>query len=182
MKTSNAKAGFVKHLIFLTFLFISLSGNGLRAQLVVQTNLTPEQLVQQVLVGSGVSVSNVTYQGNNYMCGSFTNGHATNLGLDDGVALASGSVLQIPNPVGVFANNQYNLSGDPTLNGISTALTHDASVLEFDFVPTADTLRFRYVFGSEEYHEWVGSSFNDVFGYFVLEFCIPLPVYPGIRL
>jgi hypothetical protein len=167
MKTSNAKAGFVKHLIFLTFLFITLSGNGLRAQLVVQTNLTPEQLVQQVLVGSGVSVSNVTYQGTNIMRGSFTNGHATNLGLDDGVVLASGSVLQIPNPVYVFANSNCGVAGDPTLNGIATALTHDASVLEFDFVPTADTLRFRYVFGSEEYHEWVGSTFNDVFGFFV---------------
>ncbi|NQT78249.1 MAG: T9SS type A sorting domain-containing protein [Bacteroidetes bacterium] len=167
MKTSKAKAGFVKHLIFLTFLFITLSGNGLRAQLVVQTNLTPEQLVQQVLVGSGVSVSNVTYQGNNFMRGSFTNGHATNLGLDGGVALASGNVLQIPNHVSVFANSAYGLAGDPTLNGIATALTHDASVLEFDFVPTADTLRFRYVFGSEEYHEWVNSTFNDVFGFFV---------------
>ncbi|MCD4725489.1 MAG: choice-of-anchor L domain-containing protein, partial [Bacteroidales bacterium] len=167
MKTSNAKAGFVKHLIFLIFLFITLSGHGLRAQLVVQTNLTPEQLVQQVLVGSGVSVSNVTYQGNNFMRGSFTNGHATNLGLDDGVTLSSGSVMQIPNNAVVHASTPYGLSGDPTLNAISTALTHDASVLEFDFVPTADTLRFRYVFGSEEYPNYVGSSFNDVFGFFV---------------
>ena len=33
-------------------------------------------------------------------------------------------------------------------------------------MPIADTIRFRYVFGSEEYPEYI-SSYNDVFGFFV---------------
>lgn len=153
--------------LFTMLMLIGFFPAQLHAQLVVQTNLTPEQLVQQVLVGGGVAVSNVTYQGNNFMHGSFSNGHSTNLGLDEGVVLSSGNVMSIPNPASVFASASYGLPGDPTLNTITTNATHDASVLEFDFVPTADTLRFKYVFGSEEYNEWVGATYNDVFGFFV---------------
>ena len=36
---------------------------GLQAQLVVTTNQTPQQLVQDVLLGSGVTVSNVSFNG-----------------------------------------------------------------------------------------------------------------------
>ncbi|MDP3556282.1 MAG: choice-of-anchor L domain-containing protein [Bacteroidota bacterium] len=45
--------------------------------------------------------------------------------------------------------------------------TFDACVIELDIVPTADTLSFNYVFGSEEYDEYVGSQFNDVFAFFI---------------
>ncbi len=45
--------------------------------------------------------------------------------------------------------------------------TFDACVLEMDIVPTADTLSFNYVFASEEYDEFVGTDFNDVFAFFI---------------
>ena len=44
------------------------------AQLNVSTTLTPLQLVQNVLVGGGVSVSNVTYSGAAGSFGEFTTG------------------------------------------------------------------------------------------------------------
>ncbi len=130
-------------------IFVLFTCTGVRAQLVVSGNLTPEQLVTQILVGGGIQVSNVTSQGNNFMRGSFSNGHATNLGLDEGVVLSSGNTHQVPNVASYQASTGYSLPGDPTLTAIATGNTHDASVLEFDFIPTADTLNFRYVFGSE---------------------------------
>ncbi|MEN8224377.1 MAG: choice-of-anchor L domain-containing protein [Bacteroidota bacterium] len=154
----------IKNLFVLILLLFPYSG--IRAQLVVQNNLTPEQLVQQVLVGGGVAVSNVTYQGHIMMRGSFTNGHATNLGLDEGVILSSGNVYEANGISTYNASTGYGQPGDPTLTQVSGFNTNDASVLEFDFVPTADTLRFKYVFGSEEYPEYV-YSFNDSFGFFV---------------
>ncbi|MEM7161163.1 MAG: OmpA family protein [Bacteroidota bacterium] len=45
--------------------------------------------------------------------------------------------------------------------------TFDARVLEIDFIPTADTLYYRYVFASEEYDEFVCSRFNDVFAFYL---------------
>ncbi|MFL2574218.1 MAG: choice-of-anchor L domain-containing protein [Flavobacteriales bacterium] len=35
------------------------------------------------------------------------------------------------------------------------------------FVPTSDSLSFRYVFGSQEYFAFENSQYNDVFGFFL---------------
>jgi hypothetical protein len=53
------------------------------------------------------------------------------------------------------------------LSAIAGYQTYDASVLSFDFVPETDTLRIRYVFGSEDYNEWVGHSYKDIFACFI---------------
>lgn len=150
------------------------------AQLTIANTLTPEQLVQQVLLGSGVSVSNVTFNGApattvNVQAVEF-DGSNCNVGMSGGIFLCTGEAA-----MGIGPNNQsgqtlpaggLNLGGDPDLTqllntGGGVYSTNDAAVLEFDFVPNGDTLRFNYVFGSEEYLEWVGSSFNDVFGFFL---------------
>ena len=40
-------------------------------------------------------------------------------------------------------------------------------ILEFDFFPSADTVKFNYVFAGEEYLEWVNTQFNDVFAFLI---------------
>ena len=56
---------------------------------------------------------------------------------------------------------------DPDLDQLSTFNTNDAAVLEFDFIPTGDSLSFNYSFGSDEYNEYVCGSVNDAFGFFL---------------
>src|SRR5690606_19343367 len=42
-----------------------------------------------------------------------------------------------------------------------------AAILEFDFIPTGDSVKFRYSFGSEEYPEYVNAGVNDAFAFFL---------------
>ncbi len=156
---------FVLYILF-SGLLLSVSG-----QLTVSTGIPPATLVQNVLVGGGVTISNVTYTGHANAIGQFQTGATpTNLGITEGIIMSSGVVNGTPaigTPVSNFASSSNGTSGDALLNSLVSGTTYDAAILEFDFVPLSDTIRFRYVFGSEEYLEWVGSSFNDVFGFFV---------------
>ena len=130
-------------------------------------DVTPIDMVENI-VGEGIMFDNVTFQGADASRGIFNNGETTNLGIGSGIFLTSGAGYVIPGPnTSSSAGANNSLGGHPSLNAITTATTYDAAVLEFDFVPESDTLRFKYVFGSEEYNEWVGSTYNDVFGYFV---------------
>lgn len=160
-----------KHLLKIISLFsLIISALPVFSQLGVTTTLTPAQLVQNVLVGSGVTISNITYTGAANSIGEFSNGNTTNLGLTHGIIMSTGLVNGTP-AIGSSASNQASTSNngaaDPDLATLASAAIHDASVLQFDFKPISDTLKFRYVFGSEEYPEFVNAGFNDVFGFFI---------------
>lgn len=128
--------------------------------------LTPEQ-VAEFLVGPGVTVSNVSYTGALRAGGIFSGG-AEIIGFDSGIVLSTGCITNIIGPnESPSATCINDTPGDPDLDAISGGPTFDAAVLEFDFVPTGETVFFQYVFGSEEYNEFVGSIFNDAFGFFI---------------
>lgn len=156
-------------LLGMVVLFLS---SGAHAQLLVSTGQTPTWYVENVLLSStgGVTISNVTYIGTPNSIGHFQTGaNPTNLGLTEGVILSTGIVNGTPaigSPVSGFVSTINGLPGDGTLNTLIPN-TQDATVLEFDFFPLSDTIFFRYVFASEEYPEFVNSSFNDVFGFFI---------------
>jgi len=145
------------------------------AQLTVSTGYTPQQLVQNVLLGAGVTVSNVTYSGSSSSIGYFSGGGSTNLGLASGVIMSTGIVNAsnsepaIGSSVTEFASYDMGGGSDNDLLNLLTTTNdcYDATILEFDFVPLADTIKFRYVFASEEYPEFVCSPFNDAFGFFL---------------
>ncbi len=162
------KKKFIININLFIAIFVSFTLN-LNAQLIVNTGMTPTQLVQNILVGSGVTVSNVTFSGASNSIGSFTTGTSpTNLGLTSGIIMSSGDVSYAPGPVSGFASTVNSTGSDPQLASlISSSSIYDAAVLQFNFIPQSDTIKFRYVFASEEYLEWVGSSYNDVFGFFI---------------
>jgi len=156
-----------------TILMLTLVSTTLRAQLVVDNTITVQQLVEDVLLGGGVTVSNITFNGQpasqtNIQIGSF-DGNACNVGLPQGVTLSSGDIAVAVGPNSESAATLGTPGGpsDPDLDLASNSTTFDRAVLEFDFVPAGDSLRFNYVFGSEEYLEWVSAGFNDVFGFFL---------------
>lgn len=150
----------------------------LQAQLTVvqgsAMNMTPEQLVQNYLVGPGITISNATFNGSfnlitSNQIGTFaTDSIATEeLGLTGGILMTCGraDIAIGPNNSG-GAGASTGGSGDPDLNIIANASTFDKAVIEFDFIPQYDTVRFRYVFGSEEFFEYC-NQYNDAFGFFL---------------
>lgn len=132
---------------------------------------SPAGLVQNVLLGNGVTVSNITFNGSPISIGSFT-AAGTNLGLASGIVMTTGTILAGGNgPQG--PNNQEGAGMDngaggfPPLNGIAGNTTTNAAVLQFDFVPFSDSVKFNYVFASEEWLEYVNTGFNDAFAFFI---------------
>ncbi len=162
----------LRTLIFIVLIVFSCA---LHAQLTTDNSLSPDDLVKNVLVGKGVTVSNVKYTGQAQAIGQF-DGSQSNVGISDGIILSTGTVLdnvgssQKNGPVGpnnkAGATTNWGAPGDADLNNLIGETTFDAAILEFDFIPQGDTVEFSYVFASEEYPEFV-FSFNDVFAFFI---------------
>ena len=159
----------MKLLISIAFLFPILAFS----QLVTNTSQTPNGLVQNVLLGPGVTVSNISYSGSQQAIGYFS-AAGTNLEIPEGIILTTGTVLNSGGDGPHGPNNSTNSGLDNNAPGyfrltnlVSPSSTFNAAVLEFDFIPYSDTVRFSYVFGSEEYREYVNSTFNDVFAFFI---------------
>ncbi len=132
------------------------------------TTYTVSQLVTDVLITGCLQAMNVTFQGGANAIGYFTNG-LPGLDFAEGIIMSTGNVHDAPGPNSSGSTSTINSSGsDPQLQALMPGYTiNDATVLQFDFIPASNTLEFQYVFGSEEYPEFVNSSFNDVFAFFL---------------
>ncbi|SDW50573.1 T9SS type B sorting domain-containing protein [Flavobacterium degerlachei] len=166
----------MKKIFFLFYILFSITTT---AQLVVDnTSQTPKQLVQNVVVGQGINVSNIIFNGTaanaDLICdqvGLFSNGLTTNIGLSTGIILSTGNAiiakgandtnlgtLPTSNPF-IGDNDLYILSNNQSIQNVA--------ILEFDFIPTGNKLSFNFVFASEEYPEFVNDTYNDNFGFFL---------------
>ncbi len=156
---------------------------------------TPQNLISNIFLGDGVEVTNITFNGAPAAVGYFTGG-TQSIGIERGIVMTSGFVENgtgLFAPVGCnaegtdFANNtNFSLAFDADLAAQTTTDILDVAVYTITFIPTSDTLRFRYVFGSEEYPEFACSEFNDVFGFFIQGPGYPTPTniakIPGTNL
>ena len=136
------------------------------AQLEIDDSPTPLELAES-LIGEGVSISGVTMD-----CPSGASGFFEcldcNVGIANGILLTSGDVYSAngPNNSGSTGTGHGAL-GNADFNMIPGVVgTNDGCVLEFDLTVTSDTIRFNYVFGSEEYIEYV-NFINDVFAFYI---------------
>ncbi|MBL7882889.1 MAG: choice-of-anchor L domain-containing protein [Bacteroidia bacterium] len=154
-----------KGIVFLFFLFFFFDSN---AQLVIDSTKSVTTLIQNMFVGSGVTVFNVTHSGPPNSIAAF--GGTTNLGVSSGILMSTGSVSVAYGP-NFSGSSTVGATGivslDTDLTSIASGTLYDANILEFDFIAISDTVIFNYVFASEEYPEYVLSGFNDVFGFFV---------------
>lgn len=118
-----------------------------QAALVVSTNLDATALAT-TLAGSGVTITGATLTTNTTGgVGTFSGGNSTGLPIDAGVLLTTGTLGNAVGP-----NDTTSATGGGSF-----------AQLDFTFTTTTGSLFFNYIFGSEEYLEFVGSGFNDSF-------------------
>lgn len=129
--------------------------------------VTANDLVQN-LVGGGVATSNIVYTGSNLAAGVYLGGTQAGIGINGGIILSTGGAMLAIGPnENEAAALDHSLPGDADLDVLmGSANTHDACVLEFDFIPQTENLQFTFVLGSDEYEEYIASYF-DVFAFFL---------------
>src|ERR1700741_5516057 len=149
-----------KTLAVLGFVVLVQSGFG---QLTTSTS-TPANLVQNVLLGAGITATNISFTGDPTAISSFTFAPASELGFSNGVLMSTGNAITgtLNGPEGpnsAFdpeASTDHFLPGDAdlaTIVGEPLSNLNDAVVLEFDFIPQSDSVKFKYIFASEEYNQ-----------------------------
>ncbi|HQW87725.1 MAG TPA: choice-of-anchor L domain-containing protein [Flavobacteriales bacterium] len=148
------------------FVLLACAGTlSAQAQLTITDSLSVPA-ISTLLEGIGVTVSNVTVNCPERALGHFVG--SSELAITEGLLLTTGSADQVAGPVSYFANDELQTAGDIDLEqALGGGYTFDACALEFDCVPQGDTLLFNFSFGSEEYPEYVGSAYNDVFAIFL---------------
>ena len=167
--------------VCLVFFLFSLSANGQVIEVEGAHNppYTPEKLIENILLGNGVNIISTSYEGDDRAIGYFKNGQ-NDISLDRGLVLSTGYVEGSTNANTYDNSNPFG--GIPDANGVTSgntvsdpdllALTNggglsDIAKIEITFQPYGDSLKFNYVFASEEYPIYSCLNFNDVFGFFI---------------
>ncbi len=148
--------------VFLLFSLIWLS-NGY-SQLTY--TLTPSMLdLTNYFQGIGLTISNMTVAGAPNSFGLFSG--TSNMSFGSGIIMSTGDINNFNSPASTLLSSYNMMPGSALGNGLSSNTTYDECRIEFDCVPSNGNLLFNFAFGSEEYNEYVGAQFNDVFGIFV---------------
>tara|TARA_Y100000385_G_scaffold289921_1_gene361019 strand:+ start:2506 stop:7050 length:4545 start_codon:yes stop_codon:yes gene_type:complete len=131
--------------------------------------LNPESLVRNVFIGQGVKVESVDFFGTNNAIGVFRNGN-NDIGLNRGIVISTGGVETLAmsnNDKATGSSTSSRTVKSDELAAIAGSDLFDVAIIELQFRPVDDLIGFNFVFGSEEYPEFVCSQFNDVFAFFI---------------
>lgn len=142
----------------------------IQASIVTSQNSDANSLVQDVFIGGDCfEVSGVSYSGTSGQLGSFSNG-LSSINIEDGVIISTGAIGNAvgPNTSPSITTGYFDPGTDSDLDAISGGgALYDIAKIEFDFTPTEDQITFEYAFASDEYCEFAGTQYNDVFGFFI---------------
>lgn len=141
------------------------------AQIQIDNTVTGTQLANSIMAPTNQIVpGSVVLNCPQGAYGSFTNGLSDGLTIDNGIILTTGqtSIFQ-QNNIGSSQGVDNGVSNfiDPDLQAIEPLATFDGCLIEFDIIPVCDQLQLSYIWGSDEYPEYVNSGYNDGFGFFV---------------
>ncbi|RFC54349.1 choice-of-anchor L domain-containing protein [Brumimicrobium aurantiacum] len=146
----------IKHLLLSIIVLFSFGVSAQQMNL-IQPTMTPAQAVEDVLLGAGINAFNITYNGSAAEANQTQSSVRRFSNTDPGFPISGGVLMH---------TNGGQVTNDPDLAAIGGNITNGA-IIEFDFVPSGDTLSFNYIFSSMEYSGYTCSNYNDVFGFFI---------------
>ena len=166
--------------LFVVMLLLPFSGQG-QNMTVDQSGQrkSPMWLVQNVLIGSNLAafspinaIGLPKTQAPSVQLGTFNINNSA-FGLDSGIVMVTTNAYDVvPGQSGSYGNSTLPASANlaTVLNAIgsSSSAQHDRVGIEFSFVSPGDSVKFDYIFASKEYTSYTCSSFNDVFGFFLI--------------
>lgn len=154
--------------------FTTLLALNSQAQLSITTGLDTTTM-SSLLEGLGVNINNMTINCAPNAYGQFSGN--SEIPISQGLVFSTGDALMMADSnMSSSTSTPWNYPGDFDLDLlVAPNITYDACVLEFDAVPIGDTLFFNFAFGSEEYMEFAGVGFNDVFAIYISGLGFPVP-------
>ncbi|MEP7264201.1 MAG: choice-of-anchor L domain-containing protein [Bacteroidota bacterium] len=123
--------------------------------------------IQSALFPAGITSVSPTFRGDASSIATFVSGATNNIGFNDGVFLSTGHTSSAANPQSSQQDFDMAIEGDTDLQYLTGAVVRDVAVFEFDITLKSDSLKFRFVFASEEYPEFTCAPFVDVMGIFL---------------
>lgn len=128
--------------------------------------------------GSGITVTNATFSGQS-AGGAVSSGTYTNASgvyqIGGGIVISSGDVLDYGDGPNTQASNttSYGVSSTSAQEALLDPITggtfdhFDVTQLDLEFMTTTGEIFFNVVFGSDEFAEFINSSFIDAFGLYL---------------
>lgn len=128
------------------------------------------------IFGDGVDVVSASYTGDSRSAAIYSNGDSLSSEAtpsDTGVILSTGRADGFTNSSSWYSSDPNRSSSTSTdtkgvdnnadFNAAVGSNTYDAAWLDVDFIPTGDVMTVSFTFASEEYPEYAGSIYNDMF-------------------
>ncbi|WP_373516220.1 choice-of-anchor L domain-containing protein [Pricia sp.] len=136
---------------------------------------TVEQLVRDVLINSNCAeTSNYTsFTGTEQNVNGigYFSANGTNFAYEEGIILSTGRARDAKGPnTGINDSGTENWPGDNDLITVTnTGNLFNATYIQFDFVPLTNSIRFNFLFASEEYQENYQCIYSDVFAFILTD-------------
>jgi gliding motility-associated-like protein len=171
----------IRRVLLFAFLLVT---KGLTAQNITVNSTSPMNqpmwLVQNVMVGPNMTVFSPIgplgmpmAQASSVQLGKF-NINNPSFGLDSGIVMVTTNANDVvPGQSGTYSSYptqtpSANLSTVLSAIGSTSSSQYDRASIQFSFVAPGDSVKFDYIFASKEYTSYTCSSFNDVFGFFLI--------------
>ena len=182
LKLLSNRAELKINIAIVSFLLFIIGSSNCYSQLFTKEANTSniDSVVHAVFGSPNVQIFNIDFDGYHYPIGlpnvpirdigTFNSANST-VGFEEGLIL-TGGVLDPPYGLGQSASVNVSFwkmtDGDSLLDSmIYPYETVQAAVLEFDFIPNGDSIKFNYVFASDEYPQQICSDDFDVFAFHV---------------